>query len=123
MKLALSGAVIREALEHGVSDVENTSGAFPHVSGLTFSFDASRPKGGRIVEVFVGGAPLEDGRTYTLATNDFLARGGDRYAMFEGAERRVDAKDASFMAAHVMEFVEAAGTVSPAVEGRIVRLD
>ncbi len=123
VKLALSGAVIREALEHGVSDVENTSGAFPHVSGLTFSFDASRPKGGRIVEAFVGGAPLEDDRTYTLATNDFLARGGDRYAMFEGAERRVDVKDASFMAAHVMEFVEAAGAVSPAVEGRIVRLD
>ena len=123
VKLALSGTQIREALEHGVGDVENTSGAFPHVSGLTFSFDASRSKGGRIVEALVGGAPLEDDRTYTLATNDFLAGGGDRYAMFETAERRIDAKDASFMAAQVMEFIETVGTVSPAVEGRIVRLD
>ncbi len=123
VKLALSGARIREAIEHGVGDVENTSGAFPHVSGLTFSFDASRPKGQRVVEVAVGGAPLEDDRTYTLATNDFLAGGGDRYTMFQTAERRIDARDGSFMAAQVMEFVEIVGTVSPALEGRIVRLD
>ena len=123
VKLALSGARIRQALEHGVGNVENASGAFPHVSGLTFSFDATRPKGGRVVEVAIGGAPLEDDRTYTLATNDFLAGGGDGYAMFEDAERRLDTRDASLMAAHAMEYIEASGTVSPAVEGRIVRLD
>ena len=60
VKLALSGARIRQALEHGVGNVENASGAFPHVSGLTFSFDASRPKGRRVVEVAIGGAPLEN---------------------------------------------------------------
>ena len=123
VKLALSGARIREALEHGIGEVESGSGAFPHVSGLSFSFDASRPKGKRIVEVAIGGVPMDDDKTYTLATNDFLARGGDRYTMFEAAERRIDAKDGSFMAAQVMEFVETVGTVSPAVEGRIVRLD
>ena len=123
VKLALTGAEVREALEHGVAEVENTGGRFPHVSGLAFSFDAGRPKGGRVVEVTVGDAPLEDDRTYTLATNDFLAKGGDRYAMFEGAERRIAARDSSFMAAHVMEFVETVGTVSPAIEGRITRLD
>ena len=123
VKLALSGARIREALEHGVSDAGGVSGAFPQVSGLAFSFDASRPKGKRVVDIAVGAAPLEDGKTYTLATNDFLAKGGDGYTMFENAERRIDAGDASFMATQVMEFVEAAGAVSPAVEGRIVRLD
>ena len=43
--------------------------------------------------------------------------------MFEEAERRIHERDGSFMAAQVMEFVETVGTVSPAVEGRIVRLD
>ena len=123
VKLALSGARIREALEHGVADVEGVSGAFPQVSRLAFSFDASRPKGARVVNVSINGVPLEDNRIYTLATNDFLAKGGDRYTMFEDAERRIDARDASFMAAQVMEFVETVGTVSPEVEGRIVRLD
>ncbi len=123
VKLALSGARIREVLEHGVSDVEGVSGAFPQVSGLAFSFDASRPKGKRVVDITVGGSQLEDDKTYTLATNDFLAKGGDRYAMFEKAERRIDARDASFMAAQVMEFIETAGSVAPAVEGRIVRMD
>ena len=123
VKLALPGAQIREALEHGVSGVENGSGRFPHVSGLAFSFDASRPRGGRVVAVSVGGAPLQDDRIYTLATNDFLARGGDGYTLFEEAGRRIGARDASLMAAQVMAFIEAAGTVAPAVEGRIVRLD
>ena len=123
VKLALPGAQVREALEHGVSGVENGSGRFPHVSGLAFSFDASRPRGGRVVAVSVGASPLQDDRIYTLATNDFLARGGDGYTPFEEAERRIGAKHASFMAAQVMAFIDAAGTVAPAVEGRIVRLD
>ncbi len=123
VQLVLSGAHIREALEHGIANAESASGAFPQVSGLTFSFDASRPKGQRIVDIAVGGSPLEDRKIYTLATNDFLARGGDGYAMFEKAERRIDTRNASLMAAHVMEFVEAAGLVAPVVEGRIVRLD
>ncbi|MYE01835.1 MAG: bifunctional metallophosphatase/5'-nucleotidase, partial [Alphaproteobacteria bacterium] len=123
VKLALTGAEVREALEHGVAEVENASGQFPHVSGLRFSFDANRQKAGRVAGIFVGDAPLEPEKTYTLATNDFLAKGGDRYAMFEGAEMRIAARDSSFMAAHVMEFVETVGTVSPAIEGRITRLD
>ena len=109
-------AVRKQALEHGVGEIENASGTFPHVSGLAFSFDASRPKGGRVVEVAIGGTPPEDRRTCTPATDDFLARGGDRYAMFEEAERRIDAKDVSFMDAQVMEFVKTADTVSPAIE-------
>ena len=65
----------------------------------------------------------QNDRIYTLATNDFLAGGGDGYAMFEDAERRIDTRDASLMAAHAMEYVAASGTVALAVEGRIVRLD
>ena len=72
--LRLTGARIREVLENGVSRAENPSGRFPQVSGLAFTFDARRPPGERVTKVTVGGAPLEDGRTYTLATNDFLAR-------------------------------------------------
>jgi hypothetical protein len=32
--------------------------------------------------VKVGDAPLDPARTYSLATNDFMARGGDDYVMF-----------------------------------------
>ncbi|MDI5789470.1 5'-nucleotidase C-terminal domain-containing protein [Bacillus licheniformis] len=40
----LTGAQIKEALEHGVSQVEEGGGAFPHVSGLSFTFTLSKPK-------------------------------------------------------------------------------
>ena len=79
--LRLAGTQVREALENGVSRAAHPSGRFPQVSGLAFSFDARRPPGARVTSVTVGGAAMEDGRTYTLATNDFLARGGDDYTV------------------------------------------
>jgi 5'-nucleotidase/UDP-sugar diphosphatase len=45
------------------------------VSGLRVRFDPTRPDGGRIVDVTVGGAPLDTTRTYTVATTDYLAEG------------------------------------------------
>ncbi len=123
VKLAVTGAQLRSALENGVAGIEDGRGAFPQVSGLTFSFDARRPKGARVVDVAVGGKPLDEAAVYTLATNDFLAKGGDGYAAFETAERLIPARDGTLLATRVIEHVTAAGTVSPALEGRIIRLD
>ena len=44
---------------------------------LTVIINPGRPPGQRIVSAMVGGAPLDDAKTYTLATNDFVANGGD----------------------------------------------
>jgi 5'-nucleotidase / UDP-sugar diphosphatase len=121
--IEISGADLREALENGVSEVENGGGRFPHVSGLSFSYDASKPAGERVVEVVVNGAPLDDAATLKLATNDFLGRGGDGYAVFVDQPRIIDANAASLMAAQVIDHIAAAGTIAPALEGRITRLD
>jgi 5'-nucleotidase/UDP-sugar diphosphatase len=67
----------------------------------------------------VGDGPLDDGKTYTLATNDFMARGGDGYSVFSGAKQLIDPIDAQLMASQVIDYVAAEGTVSPKVEGRI----
>ena len=121
--LGLTGAQVREALENGVSRAEHPSGRFPQVSGLAFSFDTRRPAGARVTGVAVGGAALEDGRTYTLATNDFLARGGDGYTVFQAGEMLVDSASGTLMAGQLIDHIRAAGTVAPAMEGRIGRLD
>ena len=99
------------------------SGRFPQVSGLAFSFDARRPAGARVARVTAGGAPLEDGKTYTLATNDFLARGGDDYRVFRDGELLVDSASGELMAGQLIDHIVAAGTVAPAIEGRITRED
>lgn len=121
--LEVKGAALRAALENGVAGVAQGVGRFPQVSGMSFRFDASRPAGDRVVGIAVGGEPLDPGRTYRLATNDFLARGGDGYAMLADAPRLVDARAGGLLAAQVMDAVAAAGEIAPRPEGRIVRLD
>jgi 5'-nucleotidase/UDP-sugar diphosphatase len=121
--IEITGAELRAALEHGVSQVEDGGGRFPHVSGLSFSYDASKPAGERVTEVLVGGQPLDDGATLRLATNDFVGRGGDGYAVLIDQPRLIDANAASLMAGQVIDYIEAAGTIAPKVEGRITRLD
>jgi 2',3'-cyclic-nucleotide 2'-phosphodiesterase (5'-nucleotidase family) len=121
--IEVSGADLRQALENGVSEVEDGGGRFPHVSGLSFSYDASKPAGQRVTEVLVNGAPLDDAAMFKLATNDFLGKGGDGYAVFIEKPRIIDANAGSLMARQVIDYIDAAGTIAPAAEGRITRLD
>ncbi len=82
--IELSGADVKAALENGFSTYPEPLGGFPHVAGLTATFDASKPAGERVVDVTVGGQPLDLNKTYSLVTNDFLVAGGDAYEMFKG---------------------------------------
>jgi 5'-nucleotidase/UDP-sugar diphosphatase len=119
----ITGADLRAALENGVSQVEDGAGRFPHVSGLTFSYDASKPAGERVTEILIGGQPLDDGATLKLATNDFMGRGGDGYDVLIDKPRIIDANAGSLMAGQVIDYIQEAGTVAPTIEGRITRLD
>lgn len=83
----LSGSRIRQALEHGVAGAETGSGSFPQVSGLSFVYDPAAAAGSRVRDVLVGGTPLDPDREYSVATNDFLAAGGDGYTAFGDAVR------------------------------------
>ena len=123
VKLRVTGAQLREALENGVSQVERVSGRFPQVSGLAFAFDPRKPAGSRVLRVTVGGKALDPRGAYTLATVDFLARGGDGYAVFRSAEVLIDSRSGGLMAGQLIDRIAAAGTVSPEIEGRIVRED
>jgi 5'-nucleotidase / UDP-sugar diphosphatase len=117
--LELSGADLQAALEHGVSAVERGAGQFPQVSGMVVRVDLRRPAGQRVLGVTVGGQPLDPARVYRLATNDFMARGGDGYAVFSRARLLIDALAAQYMAGHVIAHVQRLREVSPRVEGRL----
>lgn len=116
----LTGADVLAALEHGVSKVEDKAGRFPQVSGLTFTYDPKLPSGTRVTSVTVGGQPLDPGKTYRVATNDYMLKGGDGYTALTRGRTVVDASGAVLMATMVMDYVEAKKTVAPKVEGRIV---
>jgi len=78
----VSGATILAALEHSVSAYPNESGGFLQVAGLEFSFNPDAEVGSRVAAAAIGGEALDPDATYVLATNNFLAIGGDGYTMF-----------------------------------------
>lgn len=128
VKVEVSGKLLLDILEHSVarSREDNEPGRFPQVSGLKFTFDASKLPGQRIVEAMVGGKPIDPGSNYTVATSDFLvSRGGDGYTMFKDAKLLIAAdkapKDSEVFEKAIKESPNA--TISPRVEGRIRRLN
>ncbi|GHU58695.1 metallophosphatase [Clostridia bacterium] len=79
----VKGGVIRDALEHSVSVYPEQLGGFLQTSGLSFGFDPDLEANHRVVYVTVNGRPLDDDKTYKVATNDFTAAGGDDFSMFK----------------------------------------
>ncbi len=80
----ISPADIYAALEHGYSVLPEENGAFPQTD-LRIVYSASAPAGERIRRVYLGSELLDRNDTesvYHVATNDFMAAGGDGYTMF-----------------------------------------
>ncbi len=115
----VAGADLRQALENGVSLLERRAGRFPQVSNMTVEVDRSRPAGSRVVSVQVGGQPLDNDRIYTVATNDFMLRGGDGYGSLG---LRAPDKDVQgrLVASDLMTHMRRLGTVAAQREGRII---
>jgi 2',3'-cyclic-nucleotide 2'-phosphodiesterase (5'-nucleotidase family) len=122
--LELNGAELKTMLENGVSAMPAVDGRFPQVSGLCFTYDIAAPAGSRVtgaVRQAADGActgaavDLTAGASYTLATNDFMANGGDGYpALISRATTRdiMDQVTADYVTMHT--------PLSPAIQGRIV---
>ncbi len=106
----ISGKKLREAIETGIDTaLTKASGAFPYLAGARIKVDLSKPKGERIVsfEVKENGkwVPLDPNKTYRIATNSFLAHGGDFYTIFKNVKGYKE--DLGFVDADVfMEYLE-----------------
>lgn len=99
----IKGSQLLEVLEASSSAAPESLGAFPQVAGIEFTIDTTVPyvngnqypdstyyapanPGSRVKNVKVGGEALDLSKTYTIATNDFLAAGGDTYYLFKSLE-------------------------------------
>ncbi|MDX1699003.1 MAG: 5'-nucleotidase C-terminal domain-containing protein [Melioribacteraceae bacterium] len=112
----LTGAQVLKALENGASKYPDAHGAFAHVSGMKYSIDPNKEAGSRIHSVIVNGEPLDKTRKYLVATNDFLAVGGDQYTMFKEA---ATVNEFPALEEALIEYMGKVGTVNTQVEGRI----
>lgn len=126
LKAQISGATLRAALEHGVASigVETQPGRFPQISGVRFSYDASRAPGHRVVSATVNGKPLDDAATYTLAATAYVINdGGDGYAMFRGSKILVGPDQAPSESDILQKAITSVVSITPKVDGRITRVD
>jgi 5'-nucleotidase len=126
VKLKVTGAVIRAALENGVSTVaeELQPGRFLQVSGIRYAFDTGHPPGRRITSITIDGKPLDERRTYTLATTTYLAvEAGDGYEMFRGATFLVRPEQAPNESDVLLKAISSVPAIAPKIDGRIKRVD
>lgn len=119
--IELAGIDLFAALENGVSKVEEKSARFPQIAGMSFVYDAKAPAGRRIVSAMVGGEVLHEDRIYRVATNEFLAAGGDGYEPLANGEIVVDASAGTYVVTAVIDHIAAKKSLTPRVEGRIRR--
>jgi len=129
---------IETSLEHGISTLEIRGGAFPQVSGIIFKYELGKSAGNRIREVLIAGKVIDPEGYYVVATNDFLAAGGDGYQAF-GEAIRADGDFTSvggtvhsgaivyndagrWIRDVVVEHLSGQESIAPVVEGRIVEL-
>lgn len=79
--IEVSGQDIIDALNYGTDAYPETAGKFPQVAGMSFELVAA----GDVQNVKIQGEDIDPEKMYALATNDFLAIGGDGYEMFVDA--------------------------------------
>ncbi|MCX5801345.1 MAG: 5'-nucleotidase C-terminal domain-containing protein [Candidatus Eisenbacteria bacterium] len=79
----LTGAQVKEALEQGT-----TERGVVQVSGIHYTYKPGNPSGQRIQSVTLeDGKPISPKKLYLVATNDFMANGGDRFTVFKAGKK------------------------------------
>ena len=104
--IKITGDELLEVLEASTFCTPEAIGGFPQVSGIEFTVDTTKgydqgdeypgttyfaPKTiNRVTIQTVGGKDFDPAATYTIATNDFMASGGDTYYRFINATANYD---------------------------------
>lgn len=112
----LTGAQIKQVLEHGMKDFGAIAGSFSHVGGMKFKVDPTCPVGSRVLDITVNNAKIDMNKKYTVATNDFLAVSGDDYPCFKGEPTL---NEYGGLDEALIKYIEKLGTVDYKEEGRI----
>ena len=92
----------KKVLDENGQPLLEPSGGFLQVSGVKVYYDTNLPSGKRVLAIQVKNRAtgrydlLDLAKTYYLATNDFLAAGGDGYTMLGGAREEGPSMDAAF---------------------------
>ncbi|MTI61390.1 MAG: LysM peptidoglycan-binding domain-containing protein [Firmicutes bacterium] len=82
----IKGADLLKIIEYSLSKYPDAEGIFPQVSGVKIIFAQDNTSQNRVLKVWINDLPLEEEKYYLVATNDFLAAGGDGFETFKKAK-------------------------------------
>ncbi|MBI2027057.1 MAG: 5'-nucleotidase C-terminal domain-containing protein [Deltaproteobacteria bacterium] len=106
----LKGRDLKKILERSAG-LHRPSGAFLQVSGLTLKI-----RGPQLLSVLFNNKPLEMEKLYKVATNSFIANGGDGYEDF----KKFSYRDTGYVdAAVIKKYIEGYSPIHPKIEKRI----
>lgn len=108
----LTGSHILQILKENITSDKKIL----QVSGLSVRYDLNAPANAGLVEAGIAGKPIDPLKIYRVATNDFLAAGGDHFAVFtEGTNVVYDDTVRDAFVAYLRKH----SPVSPKIENRI----
>lgn len=115
-----TGAQILAALEHGTASYPAVAGSFPQVAGVTYTLDLNEEAGKRVTDVKINGSALDLDKTYKVATNDFMAVGGDGYTMLKEGNLIVELPGLDEV---LIEYVKGLESIPAAVQSRMTVIE
>ncbi|MFC5281603.1 bifunctional metallophosphatase/5'-nucleotidase [Arcanobacterium canis] len=93
MKIQVTGAQLRQALEQGADSSPNgDGGGYPILAGARFSYDSGAAPGTKISDLtFADGTPIKDTQVLTLGLTNYVVGGGNNVTAFASAQVILDA--------------------------------
>lgn len=129
----LTGAEIKEILEHSVHERPAENGGFLHIAGMKYYYDSHREVGNRVVKMYLvedegKETEIKMDQDYVVTTNGFTGAGGDGFETFEKASEEGRVKDIGEidwqqLRDYMVEEEYLNGIVDPEIEGRITDLE
>ncbi|MBF0184838.1 MAG: bifunctional metallophosphatase/5'-nucleotidase [Magnetococcales bacterium] len=110
--LEISAEHLWQALEHGVAHYGKGAGRFLQIAGFSFRFNPQLPPGERVQEVWLRqgeqnvALQRQGTRRIKVATNDYLARGGDGFHMLKEGQVLVSAEAGKPLSTVVMDYLQ-----------------
>jgi len=114
-----TGAQLKAVLEQQFTLGLATPRILQVSAGFTYSYDTTRPAGDRVLNMALGGVPIDPAASYRVTMNDFLANGGDGFTTLTAGTNRATAP--GFDVDALVAFL-GAGPVAPGPANRITKI-
>lgn len=116
--LTMKGEDLLEMFNYIATIKPGNDGAFPQVSKelrFTINYDTFKCE-----NILINGEPFDVNKTYRIATNSYLADGGNNYTMFKKAIEKYDTS--VFQRDVLIEYIKNIKNIIPKIDGRIKKI-